>query len=136
MSTTLIPDRPDVLGDTETTFGFDETPEATQQRTQWPIARQWWLIGGLVGGSIALATTATLVANKFARRATEPPRHFGVRPMRGYGVRHVATPRGGSAWFAYIYRLPDLRLQLPGMRLFKTALPITGRRHRLIGWQR
>ena len=135
MSTTIIPDRPDVLGDAETTFGFNETPAGTQQPpTQWPIARQWWLIGGLVGGSIALATTATFVANRFARRAAAPHRRFGMRPMRGYGVRHVATPRGGSAWFAYTYHLPDLRLRLPGMRLPKMALPIAGRRHRLTGW--
>jgi hypothetical protein len=66
---------------------------------------------------------------------------FGTRPMRRYGLRHVATPRGGTAWLAYTYRLPDLRVRFPEMTLRKMTLPkmasLTARgRHRQNRWQR
>jgi hypothetical protein len=76
-------------------------------------SQRWGLIAGLVGVSVALATTATVVANVIARQRAESSRVFGLRPVRRYGARHVKTPRGGSAWVAYLYRTPDLRMRLP-----------------------
>ena len=122
MSTTLIPDKPDASVDSvdeATVIDFKEIPTAAQR----PSARQWWLMGEVIGGSIALATAATVVANLIAKRPTVSRQLFGTRPMRRYGLRHVATPRGGTAWLAYTYRLPDLRVQLPEMTLRKMTLP-------------
>jgi hypothetical protein len=122
MPTTLIPDTPDASVDSvdeATVIDFKEIPTTAQR----PSARQWWLVGGVIGGSIALATVATVVANLIATRPTVSRQLFGTRPMRRYGLRHVATPRGGTAWLAYTYRLPDLRVQLPEMALRKLTLP-------------
>ena len=91
-------------------FGRD-TKERTSLLDRLP--QRWELIAGLVGVSVALATTATVVVNVIARRRAEPVRVFGFRPVRRYGARHVKTPRGGSAWVAYLYRTPDLRMRLP-----------------------
>jgi hypothetical protein len=117
MSATLIPDprdaSVDTATDTATVIDFNETPATALQ----PTTRRWWVIGGLLGGSIALATTATAVANVIVNRRAGSRQLFGVRPVRRYGLRHVATPRGGAAWVAYTYRLPDLRVRLPEMRL-------------------
>lgn len=117
MSTTLIPDPRDASVDTATdtaiVIDFNETPATAMQ----PTPRRWWLIGGLIGGSIALATTATVVTNVIVNRRAGSRQLFGVRPVRRYGLRHVETPRGGAAWVAYTYRLPDLRVRLPEMRL-------------------
>jgi hypothetical protein len=77
------------------------------------LPQRWRPIAGVVGGSIALATTATVVANVIARRRTDPGKVYGLRPIRRIGLRHLETPRGGTAWLAYIYRTPDLRLRLP-----------------------
>ncbi len=77
------------------------------------LPQRWGLIAGLVGVSVALATTATVVANAIARRRAEPIKVIGFRPVRRYGARHVKTPRGGAAWVAYLYRTPDLRMRLP-----------------------
>jgi|GEM_PF-2903491 len=122
MSTTLIPDKPDASVDSvdeATVIDFKEIPRTAQR----PTARQWWLVGGVIGGSIALATAATVVAHLIAKRPTVSRLLFGTRPMRRYGLRHVVTPRGGTAWLAYTYRLPDLRVQLPEMTLRKMTLP-------------
>ncbi len=121
MSTTLIPDKPDASVDSvdeATVIDFKEIPTTAQR----PATRQWWLMGEVIGGSIALATAATVVANRIAKRPTASRQLFGTRPMRRYGLRHVATPRGGTAWLAYTYRLPDLRVQLPVMTLRKLTL--------------
>jgi hypothetical protein len=127
MSTTLILDKLDATVDSvdgTTVIDFKEIPKTAQRPTaQQPMTRRWWLIGGLVGASIALATAATVVANVIAKRPTGPRQFFGVRPVRRYGMRHVATPRGGTAWLAYSYRLPDLRVRLPEMTLPKVTLP-------------
>ena len=122
MPTTLIPDKPDASGDSvdeATAIDFKEIPTTAQR----PSARQWWLVGGVISGSIVLATAATVVANRIAKRPTVSRQLFGVRPVRRYGLRHVATPRGGIAWLAYTYRLPDLRVRLPEMTLRKMTLP-------------
>jgi hypothetical protein len=122
MSTTLIPDKPDASVDSldeATVIDFTEIPTTAQR----PSARQWWLVGGVIGGLIALATAATVVTNALVKRRRAPRQLFGVRPVRRYGLRHVATPRGGIAWLAYTYRLPDLRVQLPEMTLRKMTLP-------------
>ena len=117
MSTTLIPDprdaSVDTATDTATVIDFNEPPTSAQQ----PTTRRWWLIGGLIGGSIALASAATVVTNVIVNRRAGSRPLFGVRPVRRYGLRHVGTPRGGAAWVAYTYRLPDLRVRLPEMRL-------------------
>jgi hypothetical protein len=129
MSTTLIPDRHDVLADSvdgATVIDFKESPTTAQR----PTARQWWLVGGIVSGSIALATVATVVANVIAKRPTRPSQFFGVRPGRRFGMRHMATPRGGTVWLAYTYRLPDLRVRLPEMTLPKRAIPTARGHHR------
>jgi hypothetical protein len=122
MPTTLIPDTPDASVDSvdeATVIDFKEIPTTAQR----PSARHWWLVGGVIGGSIALATVATVVAHLIATRPTVSRQLFGTRPMRRYGLRHVATPRGGTAWLAYTYRLPDLRVQLPEMTLRTMTLP-------------
>ena len=89
----------------------------TPQKSATPLLdrlpQRWGLIAGLVGGSIALATTVTVVTNVIVRRRTATSRVVGFRPVRRYGVRRVKTPRGGSAWVAYLYRTPDLRMRLP-----------------------
>jgi hypothetical protein len=129
MSTTLIPDTHDASVDSvdgTTVTDFKETPPTAQR----PTARHWWLAGGVVGGSIALATAATVVANVIAKRPAAPRQLFGVRPVRRYGMRHMATPRGGTAWLAYTYRLPDLRVRLPEMTLPKIAIPTVRGHHR------
>ncbi len=122
MPTTLISDKPDASGDSvdeATAIGFKEIPTAGQR----PSARQWWLVGGGISGSIVLATAATVVANRIAKRPTVSRQLFDVRPVRRYGLRHVATPRGEIAWLAYTYRLPDVRVRLPEMTLRKMTLP-------------
>ena len=115
--TTFIPDTPDtapsamngkpetIVTETPTIIEFDEAKEQAPRR--------WGLIAGLVGVSVALATAVTVVTNVIVRRRTEPARVFGFRPVRRYGARHVKTPRGGSAWVAYLYRTPDLRMRVP-----------------------
>jgi hypothetical protein len=122
--TTFIPDTPDTVSptmngkpeikvtETPTIIAFDE---AKEQRTPLldRLPRRWGLIAGLVGASVALATSATVVANVITRRRTATRRIFGFRPVRRYGVRRVKTPRGGSAWVGYIYHTPDLRMRLP-----------------------
>jgi hypothetical protein len=131
MLTTLIPDTRDASVDTGTIIDFKETPTAAQQPAAQPLtARRWWFIGGVAGGSIALATAATVVANVIAKRLAEPRQLFGVRPIRRFGMRHVATPRGGSAWLAYTYQLPDLRVRLPEVTLSKRAILFWRGRHR------
>ncbi len=129
MSTTLIPDTYDVLADSvagTTVIDFKESPTTAQR----PTARQWLLVGGVVGGSIALATAATIVATVIAKRPAAPRQLFGPRPVRRYGMRHMSTPRGGAAWLAYTYRLPDLRVRLPEMKLPKRAIPTARGHHR------
>jgi hypothetical protein len=137
MSTTLIPDKHDAAVDSDESGDSDdaalvidckEIPTTvqrppTEQVTVRPSAPRWWLIGGLVGGSIVLATAAMVAANVLAKRGARPRHLFGVRPVRRFGMRHVATPRGGTAWLAYTYRLPDLRVRLPEMTLPKMTLP-------------
>lgn len=90
-------------------FGGD-TKERTPLMERLP--QRWALIAGLVAGSIAVATTVTVVTNAIVRR-TATSRVFGFRPIRRYGVRRMKTPRGGSAWVGYVYRTPDLRVRLP-----------------------
>jgi hypothetical protein len=122
MPTTLIPDTPDASVDSvdgATVIDFKEIPTTAQR----PSARQWWLVGGVIGESIALATAATVVTNALVKRRQEPRQLFNVRPVRRYGLRHVATPRGGTAWLAYTYRLPDSRVRFPEMTLRKMTLP-------------
>jgi hypothetical protein len=77
------------------------------------LPQRWGVIAGLVGASIALATTVTVVTNVIVRRRVATSQVFGFRPVRRYGVRSVKTPRGGAAWIAYLYRTPDLRMRLP-----------------------
>jgi len=121
--TTFIPNEPDatsaamngksqtIVTETPTVIEFGgETKKPTPLLERLP--QRWGLIAGLVGVSVALATTATVVTNVIARRA-EPTRVIGFRPVRRYGARHVKTPRGGAAWVAYLYRTPDLRMRLP-----------------------
>jgi hypothetical protein len=136
MTMTIIPDKRDAGADTmtaqdapvepSTVIDFKDTPMSGQRLA----TRRWRLIGGVVGGSIALATAATVLANAIAKRPAEPRRRFGARPVRRFGVRHVAAPRGGSAWLAYTYRLPDLRVRLPEMALPKLTLPKAARQRR------
>jgi hypothetical protein len=122
--TTFIPDTPDTAssmmnGKPETLIA--ETPtiiefgDATKERTALMerLPQRWGLIAGLVGASIAVATTVTVVTNVIVRRRAETSRVFGFRPVRRYGMRRVKTPRGGAAWVAYLYRTPDLRMRLP-----------------------
>jgi hypothetical protein len=121
--TTFIPDipdptaapmngKPEIVMETPTVIEFGgETKERTPLLDR--LSQRWELIAGLVGVSVALATTATVLVNVIARRRAEPVRVFGLRPVRRYGARHVKTPRGGSAWVAYLYRTPDLRMRLP-----------------------
>ena len=124
MTTTFIPDTTDsaastMNGKSETVM--TETPTIidcggdTKERTPLleRLPQRWALIAGLVGGSIALATTVTVVTNAIVRRRTATSQVFGFRPVRRYGVRRMKTPRGGSAWVAYLYRTPDLRVRLP-----------------------
>jgi hypothetical protein len=122
--TTFIPDTPDtaspmmngkpetVTTETPTIIDFDE---AKKERTPLleRLPQRWGLIAGLVGMSVALATTVTAVTNAIVRRRTETSQVFGFRPVRRYGVRRMKTPRGGSAWVAYLLRTPDLRVRLP-----------------------
>jgi hypothetical protein len=121
---TITPDIPDT--DTSTMNGnaenmTSETPllsdfsAAAKEREHFVdhLPKRWRLIAGVVGGSIALATTAAVVANVTARRRAEPGTVYGFRPIRRVGLRHLQTPRGGTAWLAYIYRTPDLRVRLP-----------------------
>jgi hypothetical protein len=122
--TTFIPDTPDtasptmsgkpetVTTETPTIIDFDEARKERAPLME-RLPQRWALIAGLVGGSIALATTVTVVANTIVRRRTETNQVFGFRPVRRYGVRRMKTPRGGSAWVAYLYRTPDLRVRLP-----------------------
>jgi len=122
--TTFIPDISDtasftingkpetVTTETPTVIEFEgDTKERTPLMERLP--QRWALIAGLVGGSIALATTVTVVTNTIVRRRTATSRVFGLRPVRRYGVRRMKSPRGGSAWVGYIYRTPDLRMRLP-----------------------
>jgi hypothetical protein len=122
--TTYIPDTPDTApptmnGKSETLMA--ETPtiiefgDATKERPPLldRLPQRWGLIAGLVGMSVALATTVTVVTNVIVRRRVETSRVFGFRPVRRYGMRRVKTPRGGAAWVAYLYRTPDLRMRLP-----------------------
>jgi hypothetical protein len=122
--TTFIPDTPDTASSTmngkpETLIA--ETPtiiefgDAKKVRTPLldRLPRRWGWVAGLVGASIALATTVTVVTNVIVRRHAETSRVFGFRPVRRYGMRRVKTPRGGAAWVAYLYRTPDLRMRLP-----------------------
>jgi hypothetical protein len=122
--TTFIPDTPDttsltmngkpetVTAETPTIIEFGDT---TKERTPLldRLPQRWRLIAGLVGMSVALATTVTVVTNLIVRRRMETSRVFGFRPVRRYGMRRVKTPRGGAAWVAYLYRTPDLRMRLP-----------------------
>jgi hypothetical protein len=102
--TTMIPDTPEMStstmngkadGVTTETPTVIEFSSAADERAPLfdRLPQSWGLIAGLVGGSIALATTATVVANLIARRRVEPRRIFGVRPIRRYGLRHVETPK-------------------------------------------
>jgi hypothetical protein len=122
--TTLIPDTPDItsatkngkperlMTETPTVIEFGgEAKERTPLLDRLP--QRWGLIAGLVGASVALATTATVVVNVISRRREETSRVFGFQPVRRYGARHVKMPRGGSAWVAYLYRTPDLRMRMP-----------------------
>jgi hypothetical protein len=122
--TTFIPDTPDTTSATmngkpeglvreaPTVIEFGgETKERTPLLDRLP--QRWGLIAGLVGASVALATTVTVVTNVIVRRRETTSRVFGFRPIRRYGARHVKTLRGGSAWVAYLYRTPDLRMRLP-----------------------
>jgi hypothetical protein len=122
--TTFIPDISDTASSTmngKPETATAETPTViefggdTKERTPLMerLPQRWALIAGLVGGSIALATTVTVVTNAIVRRRTATSRVFGLRPVRRYGMRHVKTPRGGSAWVGYVYRTPDLRMRLP-----------------------
>jgi hypothetical protein len=122
--TTIIPNTPEtpsttMNGKVETTVM--ETPpvvefgDAIKERVPLldQLPQRWGLIAGLIGASVAVATTATVVADFIARRREATSRVFGFRPVRRYGARHMKTPRGGSAWVAYLYRTPDLRMRLP-----------------------
>jgi hypothetical protein len=122
--TTLTPDTPDT--DTSTLSGkagsmTTETPTVIDfssvaiEREQFldRLPQRWWLIAGVVGGSLALSTTATVVANVIARRRAALGKVYGFRPIRRFGLRRLETPRGGAAWLAYMYRTPDLRMRLP-----------------------
>jgi hypothetical protein len=122
--TTFIPNEPDatsaamngksetIVTETPTVIEFGgEMKERMSLLDRLP--QRWGLIAGLGGVSVALATTVTVVTNVIARRRAEASRVFGFRPVRRYGARHVKTPRGGSAWVAYLYRTPDLRMRLP-----------------------
>jgi hypothetical protein len=122
--TTFIPNEPNapsaamngksetIVTETPTVIEFGgETKERSPLLERLP--QRWGLIAGLIGASVALATTATVVTNVIARRRAEPIRVIGFRPVRRYGARHVKTPRGGSGWVAYLYRTPDLRMRLP-----------------------
>lgn len=125
--TTFIPDTPDTVSstlngktetvktETPTIIEFGDATKETAERPQFfdRLPQRWGLIAGLVGASVALATTVTVVTNVIVRRRSEPARVFGFRPVRRYGARRVKTPRGGSAWVAYLYRTPDLRMRLP-----------------------
>ncbi|HEY7021411.1 MAG TPA: hypothetical protein VH349_09870 [Ktedonobacterales bacterium] len=122
--TTFIPDTPDTVSPTmngtpetvkKETPTIIEFGDATEERTPLldRLPQRWGLIAGLVGASIALATTVTVVTNVIVRRRAETSRVFGFRPVRRYGMRRVKTPRGGAAWVAYLYRTPDLRMRLP-----------------------
>ena len=122
--TTFIPDISDTASSTlngKSETMTTETPtviefgEDTKERTPLMerLPQRWALIAGLVGASVALATTVTVVTNAIVRRRTATSRVFGFRPVRRYGMRRVKTPRGGSAWVAYLYRTPDLRMRLP-----------------------
>jgi hypothetical protein len=91
--TTFIPDTPAtasstmngkpeaIVTETQTIIDFSD---ATKERAPLldRLPRRWGLIAGLVGGSIALATTATVVTNVIVRRGAVPKRVFGFRPVR------------------------------------------------------
>jgi hypothetical protein len=122
--TTMTPETPDIAMSTsngkvdavsaETPTVIDFSPVAKEPPTLFDrLPQRWGLIAGLVGASVAMATTATVVANAIARRRVEPRRLFGLRPVRRYGVRHIQIPQGGMAWVAYLYRTPDFRVRLP-----------------------
>jgi hypothetical protein len=122
--TTLIPNEPDTTSAamngksesivTETPTVIEFGGEMTERMPLLErLPQRWGLIAGLVGVSVALATTATVVTNVIARRRAQTSQVFGLRPVRRYGARHMKTPRGGSAWVAYLYRTPDLRMRLP-----------------------
>lgn len=119
--TTLIPDprdtgtAHDVITETPTVIDFNAAAEEVTARPQLldRLPQRWGLIAGAMGGSIALATAATVLTTVIARRRAEPRRLLGVRPFWRFGMRHVQTPRGGSAWLGYVYRTPDLRMRLP-----------------------
>ena len=88
--TTFIPDtphptaapmngKPEIVLETPTVIEFGgETKERTPLLDHLP--QRWELIAGLVGVSIALATTATVVVNVIARRRAQPVRVFGFQP--------------------------------------------------------
>jgi hypothetical protein len=101
--------------ETPTVIEFGDAAKETTERPQFfdRLPQRWGVIAGLVAASVALATTATVVTNLIVRRRPEPARVFGFRPVRRYGAQRVKTPRGGSAWVAYLYRTPDLRVRLP-----------------------
>ena len=122
--TTAIPNKPDttsatmngrpenLVTETPTVIEFGgETKERTPLLDHLP--QRWGLVAGLVGASVALATTATVVTNLIARRRAETSWVFGFRPVIHYGVRHAKMPRSGSAWLAHLYRTPDLRMRMP-----------------------
>jgi hypothetical protein len=122
--TTRIPDKPDIAAPTmngKMESMTTETPtvidfnSAAKEREPFldRLPQRWELIAGLVGVSVALATTVTVVTNLIVRRRVETGRIVGFRAVRRYGMRHVQTPRGGAAWVAYLYRTPDLRVRLP-----------------------
>jgi hypothetical protein len=101
-----------IVAETPTVIEFaEETKERTPLLERLP--QRWGLIAGLIGVSVALATTATVVTNVIVRRREATSRVFGFQPVRRYGARHVKMPRGGSAWVGYFYRTPDLRMRLP-----------------------
>jgi hypothetical protein len=121
---TFIPDTPDtassmmngkpetVMTETPTIIEFGTTAKGRTPLLD-RLPQRWGLIAGLVGASVALATTVTAVRNVVVRRRVETSRVFGLRPVRRYGMRRVKTPRGGAAWVVYLYRTPDLRMRLP-----------------------
>src|SRR5690348_9634406 len=104
MSSTIVTDTPAMttmpLDATTQTATASEKPiifdfKAAPQVAQVSPARQWWLIGGAVGGSIALSTVATAMATVFARRLSQPRRRVGGLRSWRYGVRHIRASRGG-----------------------------------------
>jgi hypothetical protein len=122
--TTFSPTPPDVATSsvksetepmpTETPTVVDfESAAVTREQFIDRLPQRWGLIASVVGGSIALATAATVVVSLIARRRVAPVKVYGFRPIRRVGLRHLETPRGGGAWLGYIYRTPDLRVRVP-----------------------